>query len=185
MAKMPEQLPDESMQAYEAACIYFSMGADRSTEKVSKKCGKNWSLMQRWSSQHGWIERAREYDASIAQDAADHQSVEYRERLARYSSRAQRAADLLLSTATKLSEYMDRALDMPAKIKDDRGNEHAIHNFEVSGSTLSAVTRATQMALNIEAHLLGVDGYLGELEADSKEYNPSGQGGAAQPGKQG
>jgi hypothetical protein len=57
--------PGESGPAYQAAVIYFQMGADRSCLAVSKKLGKNVSLMERWSKKWSWVARANAFDAHL------------------------------------------------------------------------------------------------------------------------
>ena len=68
-----ERQPKESAQAYEAFAIYRDMGADRSLVKVGQKCGKNTSLMERWSREWNWSERVRSWDneltAKVKEDA--------------------------------------------------------------------------------------------------------------------
>lgn len=60
----------ESARALAAYMLYESMGTERSTAKVAQKCSKNKSLIDRWSGQHHWVERARARDAAIAAEAA-------------------------------------------------------------------------------------------------------------------
>ncbi|MEG1564743.1 MAG: hypothetical protein RR365_13610 [Bacteroides sp.] len=57
-----ERQKSESPQAYEAFVTYRDLGAGRSTAKVGRQLGKSATLMERWSSAHGWVERARQYD---------------------------------------------------------------------------------------------------------------------------
>lgn len=57
-----ERLPSESAQAYEAAKLYFEMGAQRSLDAVRQKVGKSSRLMARWSSRYNWVTRAQDYD---------------------------------------------------------------------------------------------------------------------------
>lgn len=60
---------DESEQAYEAFLAYRDMGANRSVAKVAQKCGKNKSLMDRWSSRWEWVERCRCWDNQLQKEA--------------------------------------------------------------------------------------------------------------------
>ncbi len=61
-----EQQPDESAQAYEAARLYFSLGADRSQEAVSQKLAKSRQIISRWSIRWSWHDRADAYDRHLA-----------------------------------------------------------------------------------------------------------------------
>jgi len=57
-----ERQQNEGPEAFEAAHIYIEMGEGRSTYKVADQVGKSIALIQRWSSQHDWVERARAFD---------------------------------------------------------------------------------------------------------------------------
>lgn len=57
-----ERRDGESLQAHEAARTYFALGADRSIVAVSKKLGRNKSLISGWSIKWNWVERARAWD---------------------------------------------------------------------------------------------------------------------------
>lgn len=54
---------DESPQAWEAFRQYRDLGPARSVAKVGEECGKNVSLLERWSSRHAWVVRASAWDA--------------------------------------------------------------------------------------------------------------------------
>lgn len=53
---------DESAKAYQAALMYFEMGAERSLEAVGRKLEKSWRFLGRWSSRFNWVSRAADYD---------------------------------------------------------------------------------------------------------------------------
>jgi len=61
---------NESAQALSAFTSYRDMGSERSTAKVAQQCSKHKSLIDRWSGQHNWVERARQHDEAIAAEAA-------------------------------------------------------------------------------------------------------------------
>jgi hypothetical protein len=63
-------LPDESSESHAAFVIYRDIGENRSLEIVGQKCGKNVSLLGRWSRKHDWVARARAWD-SFLQRARD------------------------------------------------------------------------------------------------------------------
>ena len=64
-----ERQPNESAQAYEAFSIYLEQGADRSQREVAKKLGKSLTLISRWASKYEWVERCRQYDNHLAEEA--------------------------------------------------------------------------------------------------------------------
>lgn len=66
-----EQQQGESAKAFEAFKVYLDMGSERSIRAVGEKLGKSSTLMARWSSTHGWVERVAAYDADLRQQAHD------------------------------------------------------------------------------------------------------------------
>jgi hypothetical protein len=61
MAQIFEQQPNESAKAFEAFSEYLSMGVQRSTQAVAKKCGKTPRLIERWCSKYKWVDRVNAY----------------------------------------------------------------------------------------------------------------------------
>jgi hypothetical protein len=61
-----ERLPAESNPAFDAFDAYRSMGSTRSCTKVGQQLGKSTTLMDRWCQRHRWVERAAEWDLSLA-----------------------------------------------------------------------------------------------------------------------
>jgi hypothetical protein len=57
-----ERRDGETVQAYEAARVYFDLRASRSVVAVGQKLVKSRSLISRWSIKWDWVERARAYD---------------------------------------------------------------------------------------------------------------------------
>lgn len=60
--KLWERQPGESAKAYEAFSTYRDMGSDRSLAKVGQALGKSKAMMEKWSSAHNWVERAKAWD---------------------------------------------------------------------------------------------------------------------------
>lgn len=60
-----ERTDKESSQSFEAFQVYRDMGTDRSLAKVGEQLGKSTALMERWSSTHGWRDRAADYDSHL------------------------------------------------------------------------------------------------------------------------
>ncbi len=54
----------ESRKAYEAFAIYRDLGAARTQAKVATHLGKSIKLMQRWSANYEWVDRAAAFDAN-------------------------------------------------------------------------------------------------------------------------
>jgi len=60
-----ERQPKETDVAFEAFAVYRDMGPERSVSKVAKKCSKNASLLNRWSSTHSWVSRSAAFDNEV------------------------------------------------------------------------------------------------------------------------
>lgn len=141
MASYPAILPAESAQAYQAAVAYFEMGADRSCEAVAQKYTKSASLIRRWSSQHDWGERARLYDAQLAELAAEAHQTRYLADLEAHRVRSTEAAKGLYTVAVKLLQRLN----------------NQVATLEITPATLGVLLKAFQVSLDLEAHALGID----------------------------
>lgn len=61
----------ETAKAYEAFTTYRDQGKDRSTAHTAQALGKSKTLMDRWCSQHRWVERARAWDSIPSDTVAE------------------------------------------------------------------------------------------------------------------
>lgn len=59
-----DRLPDETEPAYEAFQAYLDLGVKRSHRLVAGQVGKGSALISKWSTAHGWRERARQWDSA-------------------------------------------------------------------------------------------------------------------------
>ena len=91
----------ETSKAYEAFEVYRDLGPDRSTRRVSEQLGKSDALIHRWSSKHGWPDRARAWDSMPSETVAN----AYQEMAARIAAQHDRLA-------TKLADRLERNLDL-------------------------------------------------------------------------
>ena len=64
-----ERQPRESAQAYQAFSIYRDLGEERALRAVAAQLGKSRALIERWSRNWNWVERARQYDDSLQREA--------------------------------------------------------------------------------------------------------------------
>lgn len=85
-----DRLHDESTPAFAAFRTYLEMGPARSTAKVARECGKQKSLMDRWSKRHRWVDRVAAYEAQATR-AVD---VAHLDAIARRSERQAQIAQL-------------------------------------------------------------------------------------------
>lgn len=148
MASFPTQLPTESAQAYEAACTYFGMGADRSVRDVAQRLHKSSTIIGRWSREHQWVERSRQYDAEVQQDIAAQHTAQY---LADVKDHQQRYRD----TGKALHTVCVRLL---------RRFANEIDSMELTPNSLAVLVKALTTAGDLEAHALALDELLPRLE---------------------
>lgn len=64
-----ERQKGESEKAFEAFSAYRDMGVERSIRAVSQKLSKSKTLIDRWSRDKNWVERARAYDNDLEREA--------------------------------------------------------------------------------------------------------------------
>ena len=147
MADYPTRYPTESAPAYQAACAYFALGADRSCEQVAAKYHKNVSLMYRWYAAHDWKERARAYDEALSKEAAAATTARYLANLEDHRKRSAEAGKGLFTVAGKMLQRLNTELP----------------SLEINSNTLALVSRALQAALDLEAHALGLEQLLPDL----------------------
>ena len=102
-----ERLPKEGRQAYRAFTVYRNMPAEqRGLRGVAGKLKKSKSLMERWSSQHKWVDRVREWDQCKEVVETDEQEDAFRQIVLQ-----QRAAgETLADVGMKISGVLTRKL---------------------------------------------------------------------------
>ena len=170
MADYPAQLAAESAQAYEAACAYFSMGADRSMDAVAKRLSKSSQLMKRWSALHSWVDRSREYDTALTKEAAAAHTTRYLADLEDHRKRSSEAGKALYQVAGVLLRRLnEQAGREPKRIEGKDGKWYEIPGMELNANTLSIVRGAFQTSLDLEAHALGIDEIMPKLGSDDSE----------------
>lgn len=95
-----ERLENEGTEAFEAFAIYRDMGSDRSLVKVGRALGKSKTLMDRWSSKHGWGMRCRAWDVELDRMAREDRITEVLE-MRRRQAQLGRAMQGLAATGMK------------------------------------------------------------------------------------
>lgn len=87
----------EGTKPYQAFSLYLLQEDERSTAKVAQELGKSKALIQRWSSQWNWVERAAQYDA----EQLRRRRVEQEKEIAAMRRRHANLATNMLATAAK------------------------------------------------------------------------------------
>lgn len=141
MAQLPPQRTTESSKAYAAFAEYCLLGDGRSIAKVSQACSKSIPLLNRWSGQHDWVERAKTYDQAVAQERADGALARYKDELRDHQDRYGTAGKALYQAAARLLQRLAREVE----------------TLDLAPSSLDTVARALTLAADLEAHSLGFE----------------------------
>jgi hypothetical protein len=105
--------PKESSRALEAAQGYLKMGANRSIAAVSRTLGKHVSLLERWSTQWGWVGRATEYDDHFARQEQIEIGKQASARGEERRRRAEERSELLYRISQKILAKVEKVLELP------------------------------------------------------------------------
>ena len=138
----------ESAKAYEAARIYFEMGAERSLEAVAQKCIKSISLLRRWSSRLNWVERAKDYDAHEAvkrQVAIDKATAD---EAAKWAKRQAEIREAGFQTYLALKAKADEMLRFPLARVEKRDKDKTTI-IEPADWNFNTVVRMQEIALKL------------------------------------
>lgn len=125
-------LPNETSKAYAAFQVYRDLGAGRSLaaayEQSTQKVGRANKVWGDWSAKYHWVERAKAYDAYLAnkarlqrEDEHARELAEYREQLAKSSRAAlvagQRALKIALDKLERMNHSDVQVKSLPALIR--------------------------------------------------------------------
>jgi hypothetical protein len=149
-----ERLPNETSKAYLAFAEYAALGSGRSFAALARSKGKNGAYvgqLERWSSAYNWQLRVAEYDKHLAQQTLDVAANAYREELEENRIRYKKTGEELHQAAKELLEEL---------LKRKR-------TIDYTPTLLSGIVRAFEVAANLEAHALGLDKLLSNLDVSS------------------
>ncbi len=141
---------NESSRAYAAFILYCGMGADRSIAAVAQKLSKSIPLIKRWCRIHHWVERAKQYDAQVADDIAAEHTRRYLQDLEDHKLRYAQAGKILYGLAQQLAVRFNTEID----------------DLAMTPNTLAVLNRTYQIAGDLEAHALGIDQLVASLGKD-------------------
>lgn len=162
------RLPDEHPARYQARTEYIVAGPDRSLESVARKLGKSRVLMERWSSEDGWVDHARQWDDLIVNLRTQAEVDAYRRDLEDHRKRYGDMGKALYQVAAKLLKQLDKAVEQrPRQIKGADGRTYDIPGIEPTPQTLAIASRAVTIAADLEAHALRLGDILPKLDHDN------------------
>ncbi len=148
-----DRLPDESPPAYEAFKTYLEMGGGRSVREVSRRLSKSWTLISRWSSQHHWVERAREFDNRVERITRDAEEAKLIQSAGLWAQRMQETRESAFQTATKLIDKAEAMLKFPLAETTTRDGKTVIRpgrwTFADAARMLEVANRLKQLATGL------------------------------------
>jgi hypothetical protein len=154
----------ETSRALEAYRIYERLGPQRSTAKVQQELSKSKRLIDEWSRQHAWVERAAAYDA---QQAAQAEAEEAEKRRRAREARLGIAANVM---SESYKQFMERARD--GRLTPYAALQALTLAFETQrkdmGEPDQKVQVAGQIDLSVDVRSLSnveLEAYIGRLQA--------------------
>ena len=151
------RLENESSRAYEMRIRYVTMGPSRSIDKVGLQSGDKRAAgyIQRWSVQFDWAATARAWDDQRAAEVAAQAAEDYRKGIEDYRKRYGGSGKALQNIA---AVYMQK---LSQRIKDLDSSEITPGRLALDVRTVAS---ALQVAGDLEAHALGIDRLLQQLD---------------------
>lgn len=157
------QRKNESAKAYEAAKLYFELGAERGIEEVARRLHKSRTIIARWSSRHAWVERARDYDAHIAviqQIAIDKvRETEARKWAERESQIKEDGWELFLACKKKAQEMLLFPVSRKQIAQDGKQTviEPAEWNFNTARLMADTAVKIGRLTVDLSTENLDID----------------------------
>ena len=150
------RLPNERNERYEARVLYLTMGADRSLDAVRRKVGKSKELIERWSTQNGWVALARAYDDALAQRAVAAHQAEYLAALEKHRKSVLKDADDLTTMLNAYQAQTVRAITGRRVVEAGTGDVYYIPEIEITGAAIPAIVRGRIAVADLRAHALDI-----------------------------
>jgi len=147
-----ERQEGESARAYEAFCLYRDLGPERSLAKVGQALGKSVSLMERWSSEHEWVDRVKALEARDQMLKHDAVEEHLREKAEDHARRETRLREKALEAREKAMEKSLRMLEYPLVEQSRRvedgpdGEEEVTYVFEPTRWSLATAVQLYAMS---------------------------------------
>ena len=146
-----ERQEGESARAYEAFCLYRDLGPERSLAKVGQELGKSVSLMERWSSEHDWVDRVKALEARDQMLKHDAVEEHLREKAEDHARRETRLREKALEAREKAMEKSLRMLEYPLveqsrRVEDGPDGEEVVYEFHPTRWSLATAVQLYAMS---------------------------------------
>lgn len=162
--------PGESAQAFEALQLYLQLRADRSLDAVARKCGKNRSLLSRWSQKWEWVNRAREYDDWL--NTEQRQAFEARARVEaeRWVEIDTELRNEKLQVARLIIDKVRKMLEFPlATVRREQGPDGAVVTVMPARWSMGSISRLAETAFELSRQAVKNEGSLTETGEERDE----------------
>ena len=146
-----ERQENESARAYEAFSLYRDMGAERSLVKVGHSLGKSRALIERWSSQHDWVDRVKALEARdemLRREAVEaHVQAGAEDRGKREAALLDRGLAVRESAMTQAEKMTNWPLAEQRVVREGPDGEEATYVFTPAGWSKATAVSMFNMAI--------------------------------------
>ena len=175
-----ERREGETAKAHRALTEYCRLGVDRSLAAVGQRLGRSKALMERWSSQWEWVERAVAWDEHMSRLEQRAAEVQAAERAKVWVDRDEKLRESRYLMSQKLLDKADQMLRFPlATVTRDNPDgttsvvKPARWTMAHAGRMIQAAFEQAQLAIRNEGSLGGAVGdERGEIW-DIEDYRPT------------
>lgn len=143
----------ETSKAYEAFTTYLELGSQRTTRRVAEELSKSETIIKGWSSQHGWVERARAWDSVPREAVADAHAA----MAARIAAQHEELATKLMAKLTRNVDLLPEGQDPSMRFSTAMGAARQSHQFATELGKPKDDTKA-EITKAIEALVLKLAG---------------------------
>lgn len=158
-------LDNESSKAYDMFCAYRDMGAGRSIDAVVEKSGKRQGYarhLSRWSSKYQWVERAKLYDAYLANKHRKQRESEHADELDQYREQLARTSKAALTTGQRMLKLAMARLETMEQSKEPIPPKSLPSFVKAANDTITSAMDGWGMALSVDELMT----LLGDIDDD-------------------
>ena len=180
--KLWEKQKNESAQAFEAAHLYFQMGAERSIDAVRKKLGKSQDICERWSARHNWRKRAHAYDQHLASIETKATEGLVKNRAKMWQERREQIREDGFKLYERLKAKAEQMLAFPLERRQTKDGQTIIEpaewNFNTATRMLDVAVKLGRLSADLATekieiderarHQIAVDAFIEQAE---KQFN--------------
>ena len=159
-----EQQPSESGQAYKAFCVYRDLGLERQIKLAYRTATKRpdsdqvsgrWS---QWAKRYEWEQRARAYDAHLANVEQQAREREVARRATEIERRRKEAQDIAWALFEELKAKLQQMLKLPVITVTDTDGKKTVNpakwDYNSVARSLEAMTKLMKLGAGLDSGLV-------------------------------